>query len=192
MSERRFDKHVKKCLTLDEFIADAIGGLPNVDMLTLQWEQMPICNIGYDSEVDTLKHIRRVSELLTNAAVELINRANKHDKSKLNSPEKDLLDEYTPKLKATTYGSDDYKQMLKELSVALDHHYKYNSHHPEYYSDGVDGMCLFDLIEMFFDWKAASERHTDGDILKSIEINKDRFNLSPQLVAIFKNTASKL
>lgn len=39
------------------------------------------------------------------------------------------------------------------------------------------------------DWKAASMRHEDGDIRKSIEKNTKRFNLSPQLVNILKNTA---
>jgi hypothetical protein len=49
-------------------------------------------------------------------------------------------------------------------------------------------MDLLDLVEMFFDWKAATERTKDGDIRKSVEINSTRFNLSPQLVNIFNNT----
>ena len=52
----------------------------------------------------------------------------------------------------------------------------------------VNNMNLFDLIEMFIDWTAACQRHADGDINKSIEINTTRFALSPQLVEIFKNT----
>lgn len=146
----------------------------------------------YDSKADTLLHIKRVSQLLTEASVELIKRANKHDDSKLKSPEKELFDKYTPKLKDCTYGSDEYKQYLKELKVGLDHHYKNNSHHPEHYANGVDDFDLFDLIEMFFDWKAATERHADGDIYKSIEINKDRFEISEQICSIFKNTADRL
>lgn len=146
----------------------------------------------YDSTIDTLKHIKRVSELLTQAAQRLIDRANCHDNSKLDSPEKELFDKYTPKLKNCTYGSDEYKEFLKGLGKALEHHYAHNSHHPEHYENGVNGMDLFDLIEMFFDWKAASERHADGDIWKSIKINKDRFNLSDQVVNIFKNTANNL
>jgi len=146
----------------------------------------------YDSKVDTLLHIKRVAELLTNAATELIKRANVHDNSKLESPEKELFDEYTPKLKDSTYGSEEYKGFLKELKVALDHHYAFNSHHPEHYEMGIDEMDLFDVIEMFFDWKAATERHADGDIYKSIDINKDRFSMSTQLAEIFHNTARKL
>lgn len=148
--------------------------------------------LKYDSKVDTLLHIKRVGELLTNAASELIRRANVHDNSKMESPEKELFDEYTPKLKNSTYGSDEYKGFLKELKVALDHHYANNTHHPEHYENGVNGMDLFDLIEMFFDWKAAGERHTDGNIYKSIEINQKRFNIEGQLVDILNNTAKKL
>lgn len=147
--------------------------------------------VKYDSTVDTLKHIKRVAELLTGAAQELIIRANEHDNSKLVSPEKELFDEFTPKLAGCTYGSDQYKGYLNELKVALDHHYAKNSHHPEHYKNGVNGMDLFDLIEMFFDWKAATERHHDGNIFKSIQINKKRFELSDQLVSILENTAQR-
>ena len=148
--------------------------------------------MSYDSKADTLLHIKRVNQLMTEAATELIRRANCHDNSKLESPEKELFDEFTPKLKNTTYGSDESKEHPKGLKVALDHHYANNSHHPEHYENGVNGFDLFDLIEMFFDWKAATERHADGDIMKSIEINKDRFNLSPQIQDILKNTAIRL
>jgi hypothetical protein len=146
----------------------------------------------YDSKADTLLHIKRVAQLLTEASIELIRRANVHDDSKLESPEKELFDEFTPKLKDCTYGSDEYKGYLKGLKVALDHHYACNSHHPEHYKNGINGFDLFDLIEMFFDWKAATERHADGDIMKSIEINKERFGISDQLAEILNNTAIRL
>jgi hypothetical protein len=146
----------------------------------------------YDSIQDTLKHIRRVQELLMLACGELQKRAINHDTSKLLTPEKELFDEYTPKLKDCTYGSDEYKTYLKGLKVALDHHYSVNSHHPEHYKNGVNGMDLFDIIEMFFDWKAATERHSNGDINKSIEHNKERFGMSEQLTDIFRNTSKNL
>lgn len=146
----------------------------------------------YDSKSDTLLHIKRVNQLLTEAASELIRRANVHDDSKLKSPEKELFDEFTPKLKGCTYGSDEYKEYLKGLKVALDHHYANNTHHPEHYINGVNDFDLFDLIEMFFDWKAATERHDDGNIYKSININKERFEISEQVCNIFTNTAIRL
>jgi len=146
----------------------------------------------YDSTQDTLFHIKRVSQLLTEASAELIKRANVHDQSKLESPEKEGFDEFTPKLMGSTYGSDEYKGFLVQLDSILDHHYKHNSHHPEHYENGIRDMNLFDILEMFFDWKAAGERHADGNIYKSIDINRERFELSPQLEAIFENTAKYL
>jgi len=147
---------------------------------------------NYDSKSDTLLHIKRVAQLLTEASIGLILRANVHDNSKLESPEKELFDEYTPKLASCTYGSEEYKGYLIGLKKALDHHYKNNSHHPEHYENGIDGFDLFDLIEMFFDWKAATERHNDGDIYNSIKINQERFNMSDQLASILHNTAKRL
>ena len=146
----------------------------------------------YDSTKDTLLHIKRVNELLLQFTKEIIDRAIQHDNSKLQEPEKPLFDKMTPLLKGLTYGSDDYKKALDELKPALDHHYANNSHHPEHYKNGIDDFTLVDLVEMFIDWKAASERHDDGDIFRSIEINKNRFGISEQLCKIFKNTAAKM
>lgn len=146
---------------------------------------------NYNSTADTLLHIKRVQELLNEAAIELIKRGNRHDATKLQSPEKELFDLYTPLLKKLTYGSEDYKESLKGLKVALAHHYENNSHHPEHYVNGVNDFDLFDLIEMFFDWKAATERHEDGDIMKSIDINKSRFQISDQICDIFRKTVER-
>ena len=146
---------------------------------------------SYDSTSDTLKHIKRVNELLGIVAIEMIRRGNVHDNSKLASPEKELFDQETPLLKDLKFGSDDYKASLERLKPALDHHYANNSHHPQHYDNGIDGMDLFDIMEMFVDWKAAGERNKDGNILKSIEYNKTRFNMSDQLVNIFTNTAER-
>ena len=115
-----------------------------------------------------------------------------HDKSKLLPPEKEVYDELTTGLKGLTYGSDEYLANLEAMKPAIKHHYAKNSHHPEHYSNGVDGMSLLDVVEMLADWKAASERHTDGDILRSLEINRERFGLSDQLYNILLNTLREL
>jgi len=60
------------------------------------------------------------------------------------------------------------------------------------YCSSVNNMNLFDVIEMLVDWICAVARHRDGDIYRSIEINTERFSLSPQLVQIFKNTVPLL
>lgn len=146
----------------------------------------------YDSKADTLQHIKRVSQLMNEAAIELIHRGNNHDNSKLEDPEKPEFDRLTPILKELTYGSEEYKASLADLQGALKHHYANNSHHPEHYENGVNDFNLFDLMEMFFDWKAATERTKDGNIYKSIEHNKGRFEISEQICKIFENTAKKL
>lgn len=141
---------------------------------------------------ETFRHIERLRNLLNMCVVELLKRGELHDQSKLEQPEVGLFTEYTAKLAGCTYGSDEYKEFLKQMGPALEHHYANNRHHPEHFKDGVDGMNLIDLIEMFCDWKAASERHNNGNIRKSIEINAVRFNMTPQLVKIFENTVELL
>lgn len=120
---------------------------------------------------------------------EALERSACHDGSKTESPEVEVFDEFTPKLKTSTYGSDEYKGYLEAMGEGLKHHYSVNRHHPEHFPNGVNDMTLVDLVEMLADWKAATERHDDGDIAKSLEIQRDRFGLSEQLVSIFRNTA---
>ena len=144
-----------------------------------------------DSTPETLKHIRRVQELLAEVSANLIARAIRHDASKLEEPEKSALDENTEALRGLTYGSDEYKAQLVKLKPCLDHHYANNSHHPEFWNN-VGEMSLLDIIEMFCDWKAATDRHADGDITKSIEINTKRFGLSEQLAQILVSTRDEL
>lgn len=175
-----------------------------------------------DSTQETLAHIRRVQELLNLVAAKLIERSRVHDQSKLEEPEKVGFDEVTGALRDLTYGSPEYKAQLEKLKPILAHHYDHNSHHPEHYSvlecnicftqfpkawdkscdncgngqftnrPQIAGMSLLDLIEMFCDWKAATERHADGSIVKSIEINRKRFEIADQLTAILENTQKEM
>ena len=147
----------------------------------------------YDSEEDTKEHIRRVRFYLVKCINEFSARSYNHDRDKIEDPvEKRLFDEYTPKLRECTYGSDEYKEFLKGLKEGLDIHYKNNRHHPEHFENGIKDMNLIDLLEMICDWKAASERHADGDVYKSLVINKERFGYSDELYNILKNTVDFL
>ncbi len=141
-----------------------------------------------DSRPATYAHIQTVQRLLGVVVRNLTRRSEVHDQSKLQSPELEIFDEFTPKLAGSTYGSDEYKQFLAEMKPALDHHYAANSHHPEHYPNGIQGMNLLDVLEMLVDWKAATMRHNDGDIRKSIEINQKRFGFSDELKTILLNT----
>jgi hypothetical protein len=109
----------------------------------------------YDSTEDTMTHRMRVMGLLDEVTKVLANRGREHDESKLHSPEKEVFDEFTPKLKDSTYGSDEYAGFLVGMKPGLDLHYAENRHHPEHCKDGVKGMSLLDLIEMLAYWKAA-------------------------------------
>lgn len=140
----------------------------------------------------TLAHVRRVGELLVEFSHRLSVRAVNHDASKFSSTEFDAFAKATPQLAALTYGSDEYKAALKAIGPAVTLHQGLNSHHPEFYLHGVNEMDLLDLVEMVCDWKAAGERHADGSFERSIEIGVKRFDLSPQLVAILRNTARRL
>lgn len=141
---------------------------------------------------ETMRHIERVRNLLGMFCRLLSLRGEYHDQTKLGPPEVELFTEFTPLLASTTYGSPEYEELRKKIKPALEHHYAHNRHHPEHHKDGVNDMTLIDLVEMFCDWKAASERHHDGNILKSIEKNADRFGISPQLTKIFENTAKEM
>lgn len=141
---------------------------------------------------ETQQHIHNVCKLIGIVRNELLFRGVVHDKTKLQAPESEFFERYTPKLKSTTYGSEEYKKYLELMQPGLDHHYEYNSHHPEYHTDGISGMTLVDVVEMLCDWVAATKRHDDGDILKSIEINTKRFEISDQLKSILLNTVSLL
>lgn len=140
------------------------------------------------SKRETKKHIENVRKELRKFIIQLEDRGLRHDLSKLESPEVEIFDKFTPLLKGSEYGSEEYVQFLAEMGPALDNHYKSNRHHPEHFENGIDDMTLVDIVEMFSDWKAAVLRHDTGNILKSIKINAKRFSLSPQLVKIFINT----
>lgn len=141
---------------------------------------------------ETLKHIREVQKNLLSFLIELNGRVSHHDESKLEEPEASGFEKVTSNLKSLTYGSDEYKQQLKDMKPFLDHHYENNRHHPEHHADGIKGMDLVDIVEMLMDWWAATARHADGDIMKSIEINQKRFGYSDDLKQIFINTINNL
>ena len=115
-------------------------------------------------------------------------RAPDHDMSKLAEPEAAMFAEFTPGLSGLVFGSAEYWATLDKMP-ALAHHYEHNRHHPQHFDDGICGMNIVDLIEMFCDWYASGRRHATGNILKSIDINTPRFELAPDIACVFVNTA---
>ena len=144
---------------------------------------------NHDSTAEILEHKRKVKYWINDFVHLLSARAETHDNSKLEPEEKHVFDEYTPKLKELTFGSNEYKAALAGMGEGLKHHYKNNRHHPEHFENGVNGMTLYDLVEMFGDWLAAAEaKHTPIDV----DYLASRFNLSTQLVDILLNTMRDL
>lgn len=146
----------------------------------------------YDSRPDTYAHIATVRGFLLDVVHDLTERAHEHDASKLVEPELSVFDEFTPKLRDSTYGSDEYKAFLGGMGEGLRHHYEHNDHHPEYFPDGIHEMDLLQVIEMLCDWKAATLRHADGDLARSIAQNSERFGYGSEFARLLANTARNL
>lgn len=142
-----------------------------------------------ECRVETQKHIDKVRKYIRFFTDKLTSRGENHDASKMESPEVELFAEHTERLSEIEYGSEEYKKELDALKPALEHHYAVNRHHPEHFPNGINEMNLVDLVELIADWKASSERHNNGNLLKSIEINAKRFNIGDQLTQILLNTA---
>ena len=143
----------------------------------------------YDSTAETLRHIHRVRDHLNTVIATLLERGRVHDASKFSAVEKPILDTIYPKLRGLSYGTPPYVELVKEAWPGLQHHYKHNTHHPEHYEEGIAGMDLFDLVEMFCDWKAASERNPADGV--KIDHNARIYKIAPQLAEILKNTIDR-
>lgn len=170
---------------------------------------------------ETAKHIRRVQELLGEMLKNLHERARVHDESKWSPEEWPYFADATARLRGLTYGSPEYKASLDAIRPGVEHHQRTNSHHPEFrgyaecngcfkrHPDGFLGPCgcgytqftrrsdigamsLLDLVEMLADWKAAGERHADGSLARSIEVNASRFEIPPPITRLLITTATEL
>ena len=140
----------------------------------------------------TLRHMETVRNYLNAVICELLLRGEQHDQSKLEPPEVEAYDRITDGLLGLTYGSEAYRAVLKAVAPAISHHYACYRHHPEHFQDGYREMTLVDLLEMLCDWKAATLRHADGDIYRSIEINQQRFGFCGEIARMLHNTATWL
>jgi hypothetical protein len=140
---------------------------------------------------ETMQHIQVVQNYLFKCATLLHQLGFDHDQSKLVPPEVTFT-KFTPLLKTVEYGSDEYKSFLTQMAPALENHYANNPHHPEHHEHGIYDMDLLLVLEMLIDWMASSRRTKDGNIYKSLQIQKSRFRIDDQLYAILKNTVRRL
>lgn len=135
--------------------------------------------------VTILRHVRIVQEYLHRIAGVLTDRALTHDVSKL------ALDEYGGFVEVNriardySYGSQEYKDSLKDNKV-IELHFSRNSHHPEHHPNGVNDMNLFDWIEMVCDWRSASKTYNNTDWEEVLKLQFERFKMTPEQVYLVK------
>jgi hypothetical protein len=116
--------------------------------MSTQPKDRPLSESELATNAITWEHIDVVMRLLASAQMELMRRQFTHDRTKLLPPEVECFTEYTPKLKASTYGSDEYKAMLAEMAPALKHHYSHNRHHPEYFESCSESPEIAEYLYM--------------------------------------------
>lgn len=144
--------------------------------------------------VKIIQHINQVSHLLNELSRKLAARADVHDSSKFNP------DEFTGfcQLDANRqhqkeeYGSKGYEDGIKNID-AVKLHQSRNSHHPEYWPNGLSDMSLVDIIEMLVDWEIARQtRDTEQDINKTWQSRQQRFNLSDAEIGFLRMTWERI
>jgi hypothetical protein len=86
-------------------------------------------------------------------------RATRHDKSKLEEPERTGYI-YRTWLGHCVLNNIEFSCSEDLYKEAISHHLKNNSHHPEYHSC-VNDMSNMDLIEMVCDWGAMAEEFSE-------------------------------
>ena len=144
-----------------------------------------------DSQRDTENHIHKVRDNLYMIEANLSRRANVHDASKLEEPELSGYEGLSQALRGLTYGTPEHRAAFAPFKEIIQHHYANNSHHPEYWRNGIDDMSLLDIMEMIADWRAANDR-SGGDFYQSIDVSARRFGIDEQLARILLNTAVEL
>src|SRR5688500_5939070 len=126
------------------------------------------------------EHVNMVRDQLAIAMNILKARGDRHDNSKLVSPE---YEEFLHMMidfreNPADYGTPEARAIVsKYKEVGLKTHYKNNDHHPEHYENGIADMSAFAIIEMLADWWAAGHRSGGVDMMRSITIARERWNL---------------
>lgn len=122
----------------------------------------------------------------------LMCRALIHDLSKFLPDEASGFSKTARIYRRIPYGGSLYKESLNRVGKSLQKHYSRCRHHPQHYEEGITGMDLLDLVEMFYDWAAASKKQVNGSLSASIEKNKERFSIEEGLVRILMNERDRV
>jgi flagellar basal body rod protein FlgC len=143
---------------------------------------------SHETVLETLLHIYKVQKLLSICMNKICERLIVHDKSKIFSDELEGFTKLSKDIKEIEFGSSEYVEQLSKLNDTLEHHYKENRHHPEHFKNGIVDMNLIDVLEMTVDWMASAERSKEGNVMRSLPFQKQRFVIDDQLYQIIRNT----
>ena len=148
-------------------------------------------------EADTRKHQQWVAERLIACSKKLLDKAVLHDASKFSDIERSSYIDPVWKLNTTDveYGSEQYKEITKQMGEGWKHHCANNDHHPEFFetfagqtnNDPIQAMDLFALMEMLCDWIGAAKRKGNAPSL-AFKHFFDKYHVDEQLQAVLKNT----
>lgn len=117
------------------------------------------------------KHL--ISEGQVDLGIELLKRGTLHDSSKFDTAEFIRLASILKSKKC--FLDANYKLSSTEIN-AIEHHWKHNRHHPEYFTNPSEEMTELDLLEMVCDWFARSIQYGTEFIPFIEERQQNRFH----------------
>lgn len=120
-----------------------------------------------------IRHKEIVQENMHDLIAMLQKRSLRHDRSKWLDDEFDGFAELDSVEAFKKFGTPEYKGLI-ENNAGIKLHYERNTHHPEHFTDGINGMSFLDIVEMVVDWKSACETY-GNDFLKSLDYSIKRF-----------------
>lgn len=111
---------------------------------------------------DQVQHVQILQKLVLQFVNDIMKESIEHDTSKWGDVEYTTFVNSRKDLNNSKNGTDaNYQKNL--TSEAIQHHYKNNKHHPEYWKDKENSMPVEEIIIMFFDW--ASRTIAKGGML---------------------------
>lgn len=152
----------------------------------------------YDSTLDTLRHSRRVDELLLEVIASLQARVTRHDRSKMQDPEKEMFDSghvaaqdidlrlrrvQGPPRRHGRRAGPPLRQQPTLPGALRRWRQRYDLGRPRRDAGRLEGSYRTPV-----DWKAATERHDDGNLARSLPIQAERFQIAEQILT---NTATE-
>lgn len=135
-------------------------------------------------------HIRRVNRWLVHFSKAIFDRGQKHDASKLQSPEIEGWTQMDTE-ERYPYGSPEYEEKKARYKWLFHEHYSKNRHHPEYFEIHQNKsleMDLLDYIELLCDWLGYRDSINYTDASELIAQQCKRYGFSQEIYDLLLNT----